>query len=141
MGWGRPRGLQETRLRPQELRRRLLRSGEGANISFIRVRDPHSLEIRTYERGVEGETLACGSGVVASVSVSAIAGRVESPVRVLTRSGTELEVAFTRRDGALANVTLTGDARVIFRSELGPETISGFDPAWVRDPTAVRGAP
>lgn len=113
----------------------------GANINFIKVRDRHSLEVRTYERGVEGETLSCGSGVVAAVSVSALAGRVESPVRVLTRSGTELEVGFALRDGALVNVTLTGDARVVFRSEMGPETISGFDPAWVRDPTAVRGAP
>jgi len=113
----------------------------GANINFIKVTDRHSLEIRTYERGVEGETLSCGSGVVAAVSVSALGARVDSPVRVLTRSGTELEVTFAFRGGTLADVTLTGDARVVFRSEMGPETISGFDPAWVRDPTAVRGAP
>jgi diaminopimelate epimerase len=113
----------------------------GANINFIKVRDRHSLEIRTYERGVEGETLSCGSGVVAAVSVSALAGRVESPVRVLTRSGTELEVGFVLTDGLLSGVTLTGDARLVFRAEVGPETISGFDPAWVRDATAVRGAP
>jgi diaminopimelate epimerase len=113
----------------------------GANINFIKVTGRHSLEIRTYERGVEGETLACGSGVVAAVAVSAIAGGVDSPVSVLTRSGTVLEVAFALRHDRLERLTLTGDARVIFRAETGPETISGFDPVWVRDPTAVPGAP
>ena len=108
----------------------------GANANFVVVRDPHSIEVRTYERGVEGETLACGSGVVASVSASALFGRVQSPVSVLTRSGITLEVSFELDRGAVDDVHLKGDARLIYRSTLTPETIDGFDAEFARDPTA-----
>jgi diaminopimelate epimerase len=108
----------------------------GANANFVVVRDPHSIEVRTYERGVEGETLACGSGVVASVSTSALFGRVQSPVSVLTRSGITLEVSFDLENGAVENVHLKGDARIVYRSTLTPETIEGFDAEFARDPTA-----
>ncbi|HEX7190893.1 MAG TPA: diaminopimelate epimerase [Thermoanaerobaculia bacterium] len=106
----------------------------GANANFVVVRDPHSIEVRTYERGVEGETLACGSGVVASVSTSALFGRVKSPVSVLTRSGITLEVSFDLENGAVDNVHLKGDARLIYRSTLTPETLDGFDAEFARDP-------
>src|ERR1043166_537347 len=90
----------------------------GANANFVIVRDPHSIEVRAYERGVEGETLACGSGVVASVATSALFGRVKSPVSVLTRSGITLEVSFELEKGAVENVHLKGDARLVYRSTL-----------------------
>lgn len=109
----------------------------GANVNFVVVRDSHSIEVRTYERGVEAETLSCGSGVVASVSTCALFGRVSSPVSVLTRSGVTLEVSFALDGGALRDVRLKGDARLIYRSELTPETIEGFDPGFVRDPSSV----
>ena len=67
----------------------------GANVNFVVVRDGHSNEIRTYERGVEAETLACGSGIVASVSVAALSGKVTAPVSVITRSGATQRVSFT----------------------------------------------
>jgi diaminopimelate epimerase len=108
---------------------------EGANVNFVVVDDPHSIALRTYERGVEGETMACGSGVVASVAVSALFGRVQSPVSVLTRSGTRLEVTFERNGESLDGVRLAGDARVVFKSELSTETLTGFDPDWARKPT------
>lgn len=110
---------------------------EGANVNFVVVRGENEIALRTYERGVEGETLSCGSGIVASVSVSALFHRVQSPVRVLTRSGITLEVRFERDDaaGTLREVKLIGDARVIFKGEIGTETTSGFDPEWVRKPT------
>jgi diaminopimelate epimerase len=108
----------------------------GANANFVVVRDPHSIEVRTYERGVEGETLACGSGVVASVSTSALFGRVQSPVSVLTRSGITLEVSFELDHGSVDNVHLKGDARLVYRSTVTPETIDGFDVEFARDPTA-----
>jgi diaminopimelate epimerase len=127
----------------------------GANANFVVVRDPHSIEVRTYERGVEGETLACGSGVVASVSTSALFGKVQSPVSVLTRSGATLEVTFELADSwqlaaggretaasrqppaaSPENVHLKGDARIIYRSTLTPETVEGFDAEFARDPTA-----
>jgi diaminopimelate epimerase len=108
---------------------------EGANVNFVSVRDRHSIAVRTYERGVEGETLSCGSGVVSSTAVSALLDRVESPVSILTRSGIELRVEFTRADGTLQGVRLSGDARVIYQSEIAPETLNGFDADWVRNPT------
>lgn len=109
----------------------------GTNVNFVVVRDDRSIEVRTYERGVEAETLSCGSGVVASAVTSALFGRVKSPVRVLTRSGTTYEVSFEMARGAVDNVRLKGDARIIFRSQLTPETLEGFDPDFVRDPVAA----
>jgi len=107
----------------------------GANVNFVVVRDPSSIEIRTYERGVEAETLACGSGIVAAVSVGAMFGRLKSPVSVLTRSGITVEVAFEPGDGGVQDVRLKGDARLIYRATLTPETLEGFDPEFVRHPT------
>lgn len=110
---------------------------DGANVNFVVVRDNHSIELRTYERGVEAETMACGSGIGASVSVSALFGKVKSPVSVLTRSGATLEVTYELQGDELRNIRLKGDARLIYRSALTPETIEGFDPDFVRDPAAA----
>lgn len=107
----------------------------GANANFVVVRDPHSIEVRTYERGVEAETLACGSGVVASVTTAAMFDRVKSPVSVLTRSGVTLEVSFEKDGGEVRDVRLKGDARLIYRAAVTPETLEGFDPDWIRNPT------
>ena len=109
----------------------------GSNVNFVVVRGGQSIEVRTYERGVEAETLSCGSGVVASAVTSALFGRVKPPVSVLTRSGTTYEVLFDLVAGGVDNVRLRGDARVIFRSTVTPETLEGFDPDFVRDPVAV----
>jgi diaminopimelate epimerase len=108
----------------------------GANANFVVVRDEHAIEVRTYERGVENETFACGSGVVASAVTSALFGKVKSPVSVLTRSGITLEVSFKLRDGYADEVRLKGDARLIYRATITPETLEGFDPEFVRDPAA-----
>jgi diaminopimelate epimerase len=109
----------------------------GTNVNFVVVRDEHSIEVRTYERGVEAETLSCGSGVVASAVASALFGRVKPPVSVLVRSGTTYEVAFEVVPGGVDNVRLKGDARIIFRAAVTPETLEGFDPDFVRDPSAA----
>jgi diaminopimelate epimerase len=93
--------------------------------------------VRTYERGVEAETLSCGSGVVASVSVSALFDRVQSPVSVLTRGGIRLEVSYVRDGQEIGDVRLKGDARVIYRSTLTPDTLNGFDPDFVLDPASA----
>lgn len=109
----------------------------GANVNFVVVRDEHSIEVRTYERGVEAETLACGSGVIASVATAALAGRVQSPVAVRTRSGITLEVTFAVAGGELSDVRLKGDARLVYRATFTGETVEGFDPDFLRDPTSV----
>lgn len=109
----------------------------GANVNFVVVRGQNAIEVRTYERGVEDETLSCGSGVVASVTTAAMFGKVQSPVSVLTRSGITLEVSFQRDGSDLRDVHLRGDARLIYRAALTPETLEGFDPEFVRHPSGV----
>lgn len=109
---------------------------DGANVNFVVVRDEHAIEVRTYERGVEAETLSCGSGVVASSVTSALFGKVKSPVTVLTRSGVSYEVTFEIRDGHADEVRLRGDARLVYRATITPETLEGFDPDFVRDPAS-----
>lgn len=108
----------------------------GANVNFVVVRDNRSIEVRTYERGVEGETLSCGSGVVASAVVSGLFGKVQSPVSVLTRSGITLEVSYDTVGGHAESVRLRGDARLIYRATITPETLDGFDAEFVRDPAS-----
>jgi len=110
----------------------------GANVNFVVVRGPSDIEVRTYERGVEAETLSCGSGVVASSAVSALFGKVKPPVTILTRSGITLQVnlAVMNDQGGreVRDVQLRGDARLIYRAVFTPETIEGFDPEFFRNP-------
>jgi len=106
----------------------------GANVNFVVVRGEHEIEVRTYERGVEAETLSCGSGVVASSTVAALFGRVKPPVSVLTRSGIALEVNFGIDGKEVRDLQLRGDARLIYRAAFTPETIEGFDPEFFRNP-------
>lgn len=94
---------------------------EGANVNFVRVLGPDRIRVRTYERGVEAETLACGSGVVASSLVAARQGRVAAPVLCGTKSGVDFTVTFRENGGNLADVTLRGDAREIFSGRLTQE--------------------
>ena len=86
----------------------------GTNVNFMAVTGPHSLRVRTYERGVEGETLACGTGAVAAAFVAARLGRVVPPVQVETAGGYILTVDFTLRGSSAENVTLTGPAENVF---------------------------
>lgn len=89
---------------------------KGTNVNFVEVTGYNDLKVRTYERGVEGETLACGTGSVASVLVSIDKKLVESPVRVLTSGGKTLTV-YLEGD----KVYLQGEARHIFTGELNAE--------------------
>lgn len=99
----------------------------GTNVNFAHVVDAHHLTLRTYERGVEGETLACGTGSIATALVAAARGWTESPVDVLTRSGEPLTVYFTCSQGdpdsPFVDVFLEGDARVVYQAELWDETL------------------
>lgn len=94
---------------------------EGANVNFVRVSGPGRLEVRTWERGVEAETLSCGSGVVASALVASQRGHVELPVACATKSGVDLTVNGRLEKDVFTGITLTGDAREVFRAELGEE--------------------
>ncbi len=106
----------------------------GANVNFVRLDSPDAISVRTWERGVEGETMACGSGVTASVAAAALNGKVRSPVKVTTRSGIVLTVSFEIEGERIGAMKLRGDARIVFESAFMPETLTGFDPEWVRKP-------
>jgi diaminopimelate epimerase len=93
----------------------------GTNANFLKVVDRHTIQIRTYERGVEDETLACGTGAVASALVSSLKGLVESPVNVLVKSGEVLKIYFDRVDGIFTKVYLEGTANVIYQGFLWEE--------------------
>ncbi len=95
----------------------------GTNADFIRVTGGDSLEIRTYERGVEDETLACGTGAIAAALVSAARGLVRSPVRVSTRGGEELRIHFKEESGGFPEVWLEGNTSVVYRAALSGEAL------------------
>jgi len=85
----------------------------GTNVNFIEITSPDSLSIRTFERGVEDETLACGTGAVAAALMSRKLGKVEScNIRVTVKSGDILGVRF---DEAMQEVYLTGPAKIVYR--------------------------
>ncbi len=103
----------------------------GANANFVYVRDTHRIVVRTYERGVEGETLACGTGAIASALISASRGRVSSPVEVATRGGETLMIYFEpsgagqpQEETGFREVYLEGEARVVYEADLWEETLS-----------------
>ncbi len=85
----------------------------GTNVNFIQIQNKHRLRIRTYERGVEGETLACGTGSVAGALVSGALGAVFSPVEVHTFGGEKLTVSFERSGEEFTSIHLEGNAEVI----------------------------
>lgn len=93
----------------------------GTNVNFFRVEGPRRLRVRTYERGVEAETMACGTGSVATALVAAADGLVRSPVTVVTSGGEELKVYFRRRGGEYGEVFLEGKADVVYEGRTWEE--------------------
>jgi diaminopimelate epimerase len=91
---------------------------EGANANFVRAGTGNRIEVRTYERGVEAETLSCGSGVVAAAIVAGRQGLAASPVVCGTKSGVDLTVEFRLEEDRISGVRLTGDAREVYAGEL-----------------------
>jgi diaminopimelate epimerase len=91
---------------------------KGANVNFLLRLGDRRIAIRTYERGVEAETLACGTGVVASALIYAATENVDGPIAVLVRGGNELTVGFEKRAEQFSNVTLTGPADFVFEGAI-----------------------
>jgi diaminopimelate epimerase len=109
----------------------------GANVDFVRFTPPGRLEIRTYERGVEDETLACGTGVLAGVAVGLRHGGLQLPVTVLTRGGFALEVAAREPGGDpfAGPWILAGDARLLAAGEILPAAAAGPVPTGAQSST------
>lgn len=87
---------------------------KGTNVNFAQVVGPNHIRVRTYERGVEGETLACGTGVTASALIAARIHGFKSPVKVTVQSGDVLEVNFKEDGGLFSDVQLTGPADFVY---------------------------
>jgi diaminopimelate epimerase len=95
----------------------------GTNVNFICPIKDDTIGIRTYERGVEDETLACGTGSVAGALIMARKMKIDAPINVLTRSGVNLKIYYKEKNAAYQDIYLEGDARIIYRAEL-------FEDAW-----------
>ena len=109
-------GIEEVDVRSlgAALRHHSMFAPRGANANFSEQRGPRKIAIRTYERGVEDETLACGTGVVASAIIFSATENVSGPIEVLVRGGDTLQVDFKRDGDIFTDVTLTGPADFVF---------------------------
>ncbi len=108
----------DVRARGAALRHHEKFAPRGANVNFLEKRGERSIAIRTYERGVEDETLACGTGVVASALIFAATENVSGPIGVLVKGGDELEVGFVRKGDEFSEVTLSGPADFVFEGDV-----------------------
>ncbi len=95
----------------------------GANANFARVSGAHSLILRTYERGVEDETLACGTGAVAAAILAAARGLLTAPVDVEVRSGEILKIYFEGVGAEVRDVYMEGEARLVYVGEMTREAL------------------
>jgi diaminopimelate epimerase len=91
---------------------------KGTNVNFVQVLDGHSIRVRTYERGVEGETLACGTGVCASAILAHFVHATRTPVKVKVQGGDTLEVDFQVHGQDVGEVTLKGPADFAFEGTM-----------------------
>jgi len=94
----------------------------GTNVDFIEVTGSGSLDQRTYERGIEGETFACGTGATAAAIVSCLLGYVNPPVAVRVTGG-DLGVSFSRAGERFELVRLSGSARFVAEGTIHPEAL------------------
>ena len=90
----------------------------GTNVNFVEIGRGNRIHVRTYERGVEGETLACGTGVVAASILSNLRRGLRPPIQVATRGGDNVRVGFSMVNGQARKVTLQGPARIVYRGVL-----------------------
>jgi diaminopimelate epimerase len=94
----------------------------GTNANFVEAVDRHRLKVRTFERGVEDETLACGTGCTAAAVVAVLRGLADPPVECLTRGGEVLTVHMERQGDRVQNVFLEGAVELVFEGEWEPGT-------------------
>lgn len=94
---------------------------DGTNVNFISITGGNALRLRTYERGVEAETPACGTGIVGCALIAGRAGKVNPPVRVTSAGGHVLTVDYRLTENGAEHVTLTGPTEHVFQGTLNYE--------------------
>ncbi len=108
----------------REIRNHALFQPAGTNANFVTLVGENKVRARTYERGVENETMACGTGAVAAAVIAEIRRKVQSPVTVVTSGGDILTVALQlRKSMKVEKVYLTGPARMIYEGNLDAESL------------------
>jgi diaminopimelate epimerase len=101
----------------RKLRYHQMFSPGGTNVNFLNVKN-NIVHLRTYERGVEAETLACGTGATAAALISYMTAHVKNPVTIIPTSGKKLVVDFAVDDNKISHVSLTGPAEINFAGEI-----------------------
>jgi|CZKP01.1.fsa_nt_gi diaminopimelate epimerase len=91
-------------------------SPEGTNVNFIKIIG-NKVYIRTYERGVEDETLSCGTGATASALAAHFLYNMNSPVSIVTKGGDILTVNFSTKGRIITDLSLTGPVKIVFTGE------------------------
>jgi len=99
----------------------------GTNVDFVTYRKPNRVAMRTYERGVEAESGACGTGAVAAAVVGVAQHGLAFPVKVKTASGYELVVDGEFSNGAFRSVTLTGPVKKVFDGDVDLDTLDDIE--------------
>jgi len=100
------------------LRHHSIFAPRGTNVNFMTITGAHALRVRTYERGVEAETPACGTGITACALIAGRLGRVTPPVQVTCAHGDTLDVNYRLNNDRFEDVTLLGPAAYVFEGKL-----------------------
>lgn len=96
----------------------------GTNFNVATYPKNGRIAIRTYERGVEGETLACGTGATAAALAAAKLCKLKGPIKVVTRLNEILEIAFQQKNCLFSDVTMTGPSKRVYRGEVDISVIT-----------------
>jgi len=110
-------------LGPSLCRHSFFQSYGGSNVAFFKVMDRGSIRLRVYERGVEEETLSCGTGCLAVSLVAAALGLTEAPIICHTQGGTSIKVNFLYDGEKFSNPSIEGDAKLIYEGKIHPQAL------------------
>jgi len=89
----------------------------GTNVNFVEEKGKNLIRIRTYERGVEDETLACGTGSTAAALIFALKNDLDNSIQVQTQSGQILKISFQKECGEFKKAWLEGSVRIVYKGE------------------------